>query len=86
MSRHVVSDRSPTTIHHLADNITTSRLWQLATDALAPQDSSALAEDLGIEMDTNEHLALERSALFNVKARDAVGKSAPLKRKREPES
>ncbi|KAF8893902.1 TBPIP-domain-containing protein [Infundibulicybe gibba] len=37
--------------------------WQLATDALPPQDAEDLAEDLGIEMDTPEHHTLERSPL-----------------------
>lgn len=39
------------------------RLWQLATDALPPQDSKALEEDLGIEKDTPEHMAVEQSPL-----------------------
>ncbi|KAJ8696665.1 PSMC3 interacting protein [Pleurotus ostreatus] len=47
--------------------------WQLATDALPPQDASALAEDLGIEFDTSEHQALERSHICTAN---------PLKRKR----
>ncbi|KAJ7209649.1 TBPIP-domain-containing protein, partial [Mycena pura] len=34
--------------------------WQLATDSLTVQDAAGLAEDLGIEQDTNEHIALER--------------------------
>jgi 26S proteasome regulatory subunit (ATPase 3-interacting protein) len=37
--------------------------WHIATDALPPQDATTLAEDLGIEQDTNEHSALERSPL-----------------------
>ncbi|KAK7682597.1 hypothetical protein QCA50_014397 [Cerrena zonata] len=37
--------------------------WSLATDALPPQDSAALAEDLGIEFDTSEHTALEKGPL-----------------------
>lgn len=37
--------------------------WQLVTDALSPQEANDLAEDLGIELDTTEHIALERSAL-----------------------
>ncbi|KAF4563451.1 hypothetical protein EYR40_006817 [Pleurotus pulmonarius] len=47
--------------------------WQLATDALPPQDATALAEDLGIEFDTSEHQALERSHICTAN---------PLKRKR----
>ena len=39
------------------------RFWSLATDALPPQDSAALAEDLGIEFDTSEHTALEKGPL-----------------------
>ncbi|KAH7926365.1 TBPIP-domain-containing protein [Leucogyrophana mollusca] len=35
--------------------------WALATDALPPQDAAALAEDLGIEIDTAEHGVLERA-------------------------
>ncbi|KAJ7125003.1 TBPIP-domain-containing protein [Mycena epipterygia] len=37
--------------------------WQLATDTLTPQDALTLAEDLGIEQDTDEHLAVERGPL-----------------------
>ncbi|KAI8980014.1 TBPIP-domain-containing protein [Trametes punicea] len=40
-----------------------STFWSLATDALAPQQATALAEDLGIEFDTPEHDALERGWL-----------------------
>ncbi|KAF5345291.1 hypothetical protein D9758_008473 [Tetrapyrgos nigripes] len=50
-------------------------LWQLVMDAVPPQDIEILVEDLGIELDTSEHTALEKSALF------AVSKN-PLKRKR----
>jgi len=39
------------------------RFWHMATDALAPQSASELAEDLGIEYDTTEHEQLERSYL-----------------------
>jgi 26S proteasome regulatory subunit (ATPase 3-interacting protein) len=48
-------------------------LWSLATDALPPQDSESLEEDLGIEKDTPEHEALERGPLCAAKT---------LKRKR----
>jgi 26S proteasome regulatory subunit, ATPase 3, interacting protein len=40
-----------------------SRFWHMATDALAPQAASELAEDLGIEYDTTEHSQLERTCL-----------------------
>ncbi|KAF7362133.1 Tbp1-interacting protein tbpip [Mycena venus] len=49
--------------------------WHLATDTLSPQDAATLAEDLGIEQDTNEHSALERSPLVTAAQRN-------LKRKR----
>ncbi|KZT00921.1 TBPIP-domain-containing protein [Laetiporus sulphureus 93-53] len=39
-----------------------TNFWQLATDALPPQEAKELAEDLGIELDTPEHGALERGA------------------------
>ncbi|KXN87350.1 GTP-binding protein rho2 [Leucoagaricus sp. SymC.cos] len=32
------------------------RFWQLATDVLAPQDAKELAEDLGLEWDSAEHI------------------------------
>ncbi|KAG6820823.1 hypothetical protein H0H93_011117 [Arthromyces matolae] len=50
--------------------------WQLCTDALSPQDAATLADDLGIELDTTEHTALERTPLC------LSVKSNPLKRKR----
>ncbi|KAH9830371.1 TBPIP-domain-containing protein [Rhodofomes roseus] len=34
--------------------------WQLATDPLPPQDANDLADDLGVDLDTPEHAALER--------------------------
>ncbi|THH29472.1 hypothetical protein EUX98_g4715 [Antrodiella citrinella] len=37
--------------------------WALVTDALPPQESSALAEDLGIEFDTAEHISVEKGPL-----------------------
>ncbi|KIM45056.1 hypothetical protein M413DRAFT_66480 [Hebeloma cylindrosporum] len=52
--------------------LTVDRLWQLATDALAPQDARNLEEDLGIEKDTAEHGVLEKGELC----------CATLKRKR----
>ena len=48
------------------------RFWELATDALAPQDTKSLEEDLGIEVDTPEHVCLEQGPLC----------SSSLKRKR----
>lgn len=39
------------------------RFWQLATDVLAPQDAKELEEDLGIERDSTEHVAIERGPL-----------------------
>lgn len=40
-----------------------NRFWTMATDALPPQDATTLAEDLGIEFDTDEHIAVERGPL-----------------------
>ncbi|KAI0280945.1 TBPIP-domain-containing protein [Russula aff. rugulosa BPL654] len=37
--------------------------WALASDPLSPPDAVQLAEDLGIEYDTPEHLELERGPL-----------------------
>ncbi|KAI0058767.1 TBPIP-domain-containing protein [Artomyces pyxidatus] len=37
--------------------------WSLVSDSLSPQDARDLAEDLGIEYDTPEHLILERGPL-----------------------
>ncbi|KZT30025.1 TBPIP-domain-containing protein [Neolentinus lepideus HHB14362 ss-1] len=37
--------------------------WDMATDALPRQDATNLAEDLGIEYDTEEHAILERNTL-----------------------
>lgn len=39
------------------------RFWRLATDALSPQDADELAEDLGIEQDSSEHVAVEGGPL-----------------------
>ncbi|KAJ4483716.1 TBPIP-domain-containing protein [Lentinula aciculospora] len=50
--------------------------WHLVTDSLTPQDATLLSEDLGIEYDTPEHAALEKSQLCH----DA--KKNSLKRKR----
>lgn len=57
-----------------------SSFWQLATDALPPQDASALTEELGIEFDTPEHVSLERGPLCAVPAQNP---KSSLKRKRE---
>src|SRR5258708_791313 len=43
--------------------MTPNRFWTMATDALPPQDATALAEDLGIEFDTDEHIAVEHGPL-----------------------
>ena len=43
------------------------RFWELATDALAPQDTKSLEEDLGIEVDTPEHVCLEQGPLCSLK-------------------
>ena len=48
----------------------------MVTDSLPPQDARALAETLGVEFDTPEHLALEQSALV------LDAKKGLLKRKR----
>jgi hypothetical protein len=56
-----------------------SRFWQLVTDALPPKDATNLAEDLGIELDTAEHTALEQDALCN--AQNGLARNS-LKRKR----
>ena len=45
------------------------RFWALATDALPPQDALALAEDLGVERDSDEHAALELGPLCAPPAR-----------------
>jgi len=37
--------------------------WALVSDPLPPPDAAQLAEDLGIEYDTTEHLELERGPL-----------------------
>ncbi|KAG6331255.1 hypothetical protein ID866_7834 [Astraeus odoratus] len=54
--------------------------WQLVTDAMPPQDATALAEDLGIEFDGSEHAALERGPLCTPLPRS---NKTSLKRKRE---
>lgn len=45
------------------DALRYARLWSNATDHLAPDAIAELAEELGLEFDTPEHDALERSAL-----------------------
>ncbi|KAK2467864.1 hypothetical protein APHAL10511_000159 [Amanita phalloides] len=37
--------------------------WQVVTDALARQEAETLADELGLEWDSGEHAALERTAL-----------------------
>jgi hypothetical protein len=37
--------------------------WALVSDPLPPPDAAQLAEDLGIEYDTPEHVELERGSL-----------------------
>ncbi|KAF7315238.1 TBPIP domain-containing protein [Mycena indigotica] len=48
--------------------------WDLVTDAMPKSDANALDEELGIEQDTAEHIALERGPL--------VAAQTNLKRKR----
>ncbi|KAM6502173.1 TBPIP domain containing protein [Amanita muscaria] len=50
--------------------------WQVLTETMRPQEAESLAEELGIEWDSGEHVALERSAIHNRKANNV------LKRKR----
>ncbi|KAF9564791.1 TBPIP-domain-containing protein [Agrocybe pediades] len=64
-------------LHIRKVNVSSIRLWQLATDALPPQDAKDLEEDLGIEKDTPEHEAVEQGSL----CRQPQTKS--LKRKRQ---
>jgi len=42
--------------------------WALVADSLSPPDAVQLAEDLGIEHDTPEHVELERGPLCCVAA------------------
>ncbi|KAJ7594603.1 TBPIP-domain-containing protein [Mycena floridula] len=53
-------------------------LWGMMTDSMTPQDSAALVEELGIELDTEEHLSVESGPLCTRNAMD----TNPLKRKR----
>ncbi|KAK7045692.1 PSMC3 interacting protein [Paramarasmius palmivorus] len=39
--------------------------WQVVTDSLPPSDAEKLAEELGIEFDTPEHVSVERGPLCN---------------------
>ena len=63
-SIHVVS-RIEVLIMHKVEALTGAygRFWYLATDSLPPQDANDLAEDLGIEFDTNEHQTVEQGPL-----------------------
>jgi len=45
------------------------------TEAYSPQEALELADELGIEVDSQEHISLEKSALCSVKV------SGTLKRK-----
>ena len=42
--------------------------WALVADSLSPHDAEQLADDLGIEHDTPEHVELERGPLCGVSA------------------
>jgi hypothetical protein len=52
-----------------------ARVWSMFTDTYSPQDAAAMAEELGVEVDSPEHLKLEKSCFCNAKV------SGPLKRK-----
>lgn len=43
--------------------VTSDSFWQLATDSLPPQEAQDLADDLGVELDTSEHVGIERGPL-----------------------
>ncbi|KAJ3491521.1 hypothetical protein NLI96_g637 [Meripilus lineatus] len=49
-----------------------NNFWALVSDALPPQEAKSLAEDLGIEFDTAEHLNLERGPLCAPPSRNSV--------------
>lgn len=44
------------------------RLWALISDSLDTSSASELLEDLGVEQDTTEHVAVERGSLCAVGA------------------
>ena len=44
-------------------------LWHLVTDSFPPQEASDLAEDLGIEYDTREHIEVEKGPVCAVTKR-----------------
>jgi hypothetical protein len=46
---------------------TNARFWGMVTDSLPPQESAALAEDLGIEFDTAEHKNLDQATASKAK-------------------
>ena len=79
---HIVSPHIPIVYAYFVCKLTgvASSFWQLATDALPPQDANALAEDLGIEFDTPEHNSLERGSLCTTSGQHS---RSNLKRKRE---
>ncbi|KAG9102442.1 hypothetical protein FS749_000033 [Ceratobasidium sp. UAMH 11750] len=54
-------------------------IWEMRTDTMSKDESERLMEDLGIELDTPEHLELERSALCTKPSRPA--KSTVAKRR-----
>lgn len=53
----------PSVLAYFSKRLTRVSFWSLVTDALTPQESTTLAEELGIEFDTSEHTALERGPL-----------------------
>ncbi|KAG8685231.1 hypothetical protein FRC09_014880 [Ceratobasidium sp. 395] len=54
-------------------------IWEMRTDTMNKEESERLMEDLGIELDTPEHLELERSALCTKPGRPS--KSTTTKRR-----
>ena len=39
------------------------RFWSMTIDALTPQQATELSDDLGVELDSPEHVAVERGSL-----------------------
>lgn len=56
----------------LRSGLPSTSFWAMATDALPPQDAAALAEDLGIETDTDEHARLEKGPLCQLGGAKAI--------------
>ncbi|KAG8726508.1 hypothetical protein FRC12_023341 [Ceratobasidium sp. 428] len=54
-------------------------IWEMRTDTMNKEESERLMEDLGIELDTPEHLELERSTLCTKPGRPS--KSTTMKRR-----